>query len=109
MVSTTDEAFALKRQTPDLLLMGEVNAFPIEGFDLPNSPSVIDKQDLRGKRLVMRSTAGTQGVVGAAHADELYVGSLSVAKATAASIRVLNPQVVTFIKNRLLGWGGQSL
>jgi 2-phosphosulfolactate phosphatase len=106
MVSTTEEAFALKRQNPDLLLMGEVNAFPIEGFDLPNSPSVIDKQDLRGKRLVMRSTAGTQGVVGAAHADELYVGSLSVAKATATSIRALGPQVVTFINTGVRHRGG---
>jgi len=106
MVSTTDEAFALKHQYPELLLMGEVNAFPIEGFDLPNSPSVIDTQDLRGKRLVMRSTAGTQGVVGAAHADELYVGSLSVAQATATSISALNPQAVTFINTGVRPNGG---
>ena len=106
MVSTTDEAFALKHQHPDLLLMGEVNAYPIEGFDLPNSPSVIDKQDLRGKRLVMRSTAGTQGVVGAAHADDLYVGSLSVAGATAKSISALNPQAVTFINTGVKPKGG---
>jgi 2-phosphosulfolactate phosphatase len=106
MVSTTDEAFALKQQHPDLLLMGEINAYPIEGFDLPNSPSVIDKQDLRGKRLVMRSTAGTQGVVGAAHADDLYVGSLSVAGATAKSISALNPQAVTFINTGVRPKGG---
>ena len=97
MVSTADEAFELKRQHSELLLIGEVDGYPIDGFDLPNSPSVIDKKDLRGKRLVMRSTAGTQGVVAAAHAEDLYVGSLSVATATARSIVASNPQMVTFI------------
>ena len=106
MVSSADEAFELRRQHSELLLIGEVNGYPIDGFDLPNSPSVIDKQDLRGKRLVMRSTAGTQGVVAAAHADELYVGSLSVAIATANSIVATNPQKVTFINTGVRPKGG---
>jgi len=106
MVSSADEAFELRRQHSELLLIGEVNGYPIDGFDLPNSPSVIDKQDLRGKRLVMRSTAGTQGVVAAAHADELYVGSLSVATATANSIVATNPQKVTFINTGVRPKGG---
>ncbi|MEM7562030.1 MAG: 2-phosphosulfolactate phosphatase [Pseudomonadota bacterium] len=106
MVSTVEEAFELKRRDPQLLLMGEVNAYPIEGFDLPNSPSVIDRMNLDGKRLVMRSTAGTQGVVAAADASEIYVASLSVGVSTAAALARDKPEKITFINTGAKAKGG---
>ena len=106
MVSTVDEAFELRQQFPEMLLLGEVDGYPIDGFDLPNSPSVIDRQNLTGKRLIMRSTAGTQGVVRAAHAEKMYVGSLCVASATAASIRADDPDSVTFVNTGVKPKGG---
>ena len=41
LVSTPEEAFALKEQNSELLLIGEVGGIPIDGFDLGNSPSEI--------------------------------------------------------------------
>ena len=32
-----DEAFALRSEHPEWILMGEVDGLPVEGFDLPNS------------------------------------------------------------------------
>ena len=109
MVSTVDEAFELRQQDPELLLMGEVNGYPVDGFDLPNSPSVIDRLDLEGRRLVMRSTAGTQGVVAAVDASEIFVASLSVGAATARALAASHPDQVTFINTgRNANRGGEE-
>lgn len=106
LVSTVDEAFKLREQDANLLLIGEVNGFPIQGFDLPNSPSVIENLDLTNQRLVLRTTAGTQGAVLAAHARHIYVASLSVAEATAHSIRSHEPESVSFIETGVKSKGG---
>lgn len=106
LVSTVDEAFELRRQQPDLLLMGELDGYPVEGFDLPNSPSAIAKLDLSHRRLVLRTTAGSQGAVLAAHAKDMYVASFSVATSTALSIARHHPKVVTFIETGLTSKGG---
>lgn len=106
LVSTVHEAFALREQNPDFLLIGEVNGYPIKGFDLPNSPSAIEDLDLRERRLVLRTTAGTQGVVLAAYAEHLYVASLCVATATAQCVRKLDPQTVTFVETGVRSKGG---
>jgi 2-phosphosulfolactate phosphatase len=42
---------------------GEVNGLPPEGFDFGNSPTQVMKLDLRGRALVQRTSAGTQGIV----------------------------------------------
>ena len=54
----------------------------------------------------MRSTAGTQGVVRAAHCNELYVGSLCVATATANHIAASSPEAVTFVNTGVKTKGG---
>ena len=48
LVSTVEQAFDLRKELPDHLLMGEVGGLPIEGFDLPNSPTIVAKTDLLG-------------------------------------------------------------
>jgi len=106
LVSTVDEAFELRKQDSRLLLAGEVNGYPIDGFDLPNSPSAIAGLDLRNRRLVLRTTAGTQGVVRAVHAGQLFAASLCVARATAESIKRLHPSTVTFVETGVRSKGG---
>lgn len=106
LVSTIDEAFALRQQNPEYLLMGEVNGYPVKGFDLPNSPSTIQNLDLKKRHLVLRTTAGTQGVVRAAHAEHLFVASLSVATPTADIIKTLSPDRVTFVNTGVRTKGG---
>ena len=68
LVSTPEEAFALKRENSDFLLVGEVKGIPIDGFDFGNSPWDILNQDpapLKGKTIVQRSSAGVQGAIAA--------------------------------------------
>ncbi|MFT5115648.1 MAG: 2-phosphosulfolactate phosphatase [Parasphingorhabdus sp.] len=88
------------------MLVGEVDGYPVEGFDLPNSPSAIAFLDLSNQRLVLRTTAGSQGAVLAAHAKDIYVASLSVATPTAMSISKLCPESVTFVETGVREKGG---
>ena len=106
LVSTVEEAFELRHQYPDLLLAGEVNGYPIEGFDLPNSPSAIADLDLSKRRLVLRTTTGSQGAVLVTDAKDIYVASLAVATATACSINELGAENVTFVEAGVKTKGG---
>lgn len=106
LVSTVEEAFDLRERDSRCLLIGEVNGLTIDGFDLPNSPSALESLDLSMRRLIQRTTAGTQGVVLAARAEHLFVTSLCVASSTAKCIRALRPDVVTFVETGVRDKGG---
>jgi len=105
LVSTVEEAFDLRARYPDYLLIGEVDGLPVDGFDLPNSPSALQYLNLSSKRLVQRTTAGTQGVVRATGAERLLAASLCVASATCEYIKGLNPPSVTFVETGVRGGG----
>jgi 2-phosphosulfolactate phosphatase len=87
LVADIEEAFALRERDPDLLLAGEVYGLPITGFDYGNSPSAFLEVDLSGRRLVQRTSAGTQGVVLSRKADTLLAASLCCVGATVEYIR----------------------
>ena len=83
LVKDPEEALAMKERDRDLFLTGEVGGRPIDGFDVGNSPSHIVGLDLSGRRVVQRTSGGTQGVVAAAAvAREVVLGSLVIASAT---------------------------
>jgi 2-phosphosulfolactate phosphatase len=83
LVKDPEEALAMKRRDPSLFLTGEVGGRPIDGSDAGNSPSRIVGMDLRGRRVVQRTSGGTQCVVAAAaSAREVVLGSLVIASAT---------------------------
>ena len=105
LVSTVEEASELRARYPDYLLIGEVDGLPVDGFDLPNSPSALQDLNLNSKRLVQRTTAGTQGVVRATGAERLLAASLCVASATCEYIKSLNPPSVTFVETGSRGGG----
>ncbi|MEI7844174.1 MAG: 2-phosphosulfolactate phosphatase [Chloroflexota bacterium] len=63
LVGSVEEAVYLKNIYPDWILMGELNGLPPLGFDLGNSPTQIRKLDLTGKKMIQRTSAGTQGMV----------------------------------------------
>ena len=83
LVRTTEEAFTLHAREPDALLAGEIDGRLIPGFDLNNSPALMAKADVRGRYIIQRTGAGTQGAVNATHAQCTLLCALTNAKATA--------------------------
>lgn len=81
-----DEAYRLKAEHPEYILAGERHGKILEGFDLGNSPSQLSRIDVTGKTVIHTTSAGTQGIANATHADEILGGSLLTAKATAEYI-----------------------
>ncbi|MGD1972123.1 MAG: 2-phosphosulfolactate phosphatase [Desulfobacterales bacterium] len=105
LVATPQEAFALKRDKNDALLLGEIGGVPIEGFDLGNSPSEIRRQDpslFKGRTVVQRTSAGVQGALAAlTTADEVLVAGYTNARATADYILAQKPKQVSLVA---MGW-----
>jgi 2-phosphosulfolactate phosphatase len=97
LIQETAEAFGLQRKMPSVLLMGEVDGFPIEGFDYGNSPAALMNLDLSGHQLIQRTSRGTQGVVRSTQADMILTSSFCCAKATANYILDHAPDKVTFV------------
>jgi 2-phosphosulfolactate phosphatase len=87
LVRTVEEAQALHTREPEALLAGEVDGRLIPGFDLNNSPVRVASTDLRGKLVIQRTGAGTQGAVGAVNASHVLLCALTNARATAAYAR----------------------
>jgi 2-phosphosulfolactate phosphatase len=95
---TVDEALALRDRFPGALVMGEVGGLPVPGFDFGNSPAALIGRDLRGKRLIQRTSAGTQGLVRSARADLLLGGNFGGAAATARCRQARGASEVTLVK-----------
>ena len=83
LLASHEEALQMKARDASLFLSGEIEGKPIAGFDVGNSPSVIEGLDLTGRRVVQRTSSGTQGVVAASGARAILLGSLVIAGATA--------------------------
>ncbi len=109
LVATPQEAFTLKQDRKDVLLIGEIGGVPIEGFDLGNSPSEIRHQGsslFKGRTVVQRTSAGVQGALAAlATADEVLVGGYTNARATADYILAQKPKQVSLVA---MGWDLQE-
>ena len=76
-VSTVEEAMQLAalKKDPDLLLGGERTAMPLEGFHLGNSPRDYRPEKVRGKVVVLTTTNGTQALLAARKAAEVFIGA----------------------------------
>lgn len=96
-IATKEEAFTLKKENPEYLLMGEIGGYKIEGFDFGNSPSEIAKIDLTGKTLVHRTSSGTRGLVAATSAHELIFGSFVTCSAIVKYIRAGNYKNISVV------------
>jgi len=105
LVSTPEEAIALKKEDATLILVGEVDGAPIEGFDFGNSPSQILKHDpafFQGKTIVQRTSSGVQGALAALeNSDEVLLASFALAASTARYILNKNPAHVSILA---MGW-----
>jgi 2-phosphosulfolactate phosphatase len=63
LVGEVETARKIKEKNSDYLLAGEVGGYPIEGFDLSNSPVSIAKHNLKNKTLIQRTTNGVQAAL----------------------------------------------
>jgi 2-phosphosulfolactate phosphatase len=96
-VGGVETAFRLKAEHPDYLLMGERNERMVEGFDYGNSPFQVESVDFTGKTVVQTTSAGTQGLVSADHADEILTGSFVNAEAIVNYIISQSPAQVSLV------------
>ena len=103
LVRTPQEALAFRDRDPDYLVAGEIKGVKVEGFDLGNSPAeIVAKGEafFRNRRVAVRSSAGTQGVLAAAaNAEQVILGSYMTADAIARYIRTTggNDAAVTIV------------
>lgn len=87
LVATADAALSLKAKNPSLLLAGEIDALPIDGFDFGNSPHEIRQADVHGRTLVQRTTNGVIATLAARNSAAVLVAGLVNAEATAHWLR----------------------
>ena len=97
LTSTVEEALALKGRFAGALAMGEVGTLPVPEFDLSNSAAALLDRDLNDRRIIHRTSNGTQGVHRARNAKALFVTSFPNARATAAQVREDGADGVTFV------------
>lgn len=102
LVGTVEEALALRASMPGALVMGEVDGLPVPGFDFSNSPAQFERLDLAGRRLIQRTTAGTQGVIRSTRAETLLVTGFPNAGATVRYIQQQPAATVTFVITGIL-------
>ena len=96
-VGSISEALSWRMKDPGCVLIGERHGRKLDGFDFGNSPSTVDPERIRGRRVIHTTSAGTQGVANAVHAGEILTGSFLNARAIAAYIRKNNPEKVSLV------------
>jgi 2-phosphosulfolactate phosphatase len=105
MVSSVEEALALRDAGIGQICMGEVRGRAPEQFDFGNSPFEIGGVDFSSKTIIQRTSAGTQGVVAAAtRAHRLYAASLVTADATVRAMLAGKPEQISIV-----AMGGEGL
>lgn len=102
-VADIEDAYRLKRDHPEFVLMGERGGRIQPGFDFGNSPTHVERVRFDGKTVVHTTSAGTQGIARAADAEEVITGSFVNADAIVRYIRSRQPRIVSLVA---MGWGG---
>ena len=103
-VMTVEEAFAIKRANPGVILVGERGGVKCEGFDFGNSPSQLDGVDVSGKRIVHTTSAGTRGLLSVSGETELLTAAFVNARAVAEYIERSGADDVSIVA---MGLGGK--
>jgi 2-phosphosulfolactate phosphatase len=96
-VGNIEEAYQIKQDHRDFILVGERNEMKPHGFDFGNSPTHLMEANLRGKTLVHTTSSGTRGIVAAMHVPEIITGSFVNAGAIVRYIRHRQPEFVSLV------------
>ncbi len=97
-VGEIENAVTLGREIEGAILIGEREGKRLAGFDYGNSPTEIVDADLVGKIIIQTTHSGTQGLVKAALAEELFTGAFVNAQATCTYIKSRSPELVTLVR-----------
>lgn len=89
--------YRLKRENPEFLLVGERGGRKPKDFDFGNSPSEIEGLDFNGKTILLTTSSGTKGLLGAKNADEIITGSFVNAGAIMEYIKTKKPENVSLV------------
>ncbi|MER3500546.1 MAG: hypothetical protein C4295_03550 [Candidatus Fervidibacterota bacterium] len=90
VVAEVAEAWRLKREMPDALLVGERKSVKVPGFDFSNSPTEIwQAGDLTGRRAIFTSTTGARRILACRQAQAVLIGTTVNATAVAQAARRL--------------------
>lgn len=111
LVSQVHEAFKLREEMPECLICGEVDGIKVPGFDFGNSPSEIITKNVSGKRIIQRTSAGTQAVALYSKAGTTLTSALTNISATVRCIQKYSPATVTLLQTGLFldeGWGDED-
>lgn len=111
LVPQVQEAFKLREEMPDSLICGEVNGIKVPGFDFGNSPSEIITKKVSGKRIIQRTSAGTQAVALNSKAGTTLTAALTNISATVRCIQKYSPATVTLLQTGLFleeSWGDED-
>lgn len=73
-VLTPEEALSKRKELPHLLLGGEREGLPLEGFDLGNSPAEYVPKRVRHRDLIFTTTNGTRLMEAASSARRAFLG-----------------------------------
>jgi 2-phosphosulfolactate phosphatase len=80
---TLKEAFGLREQYSDYLLVGERKGCKPGGFDFGNSPLEFVREVVEGRTVTMTTTSGTRALVRCRGAEHVLVGAFLNAEAVA--------------------------
>ena len=98
VVKEVAEAHDYRRAHTDALLVGERGGLKVDGFDLGNSPSEIQRADVQGRQIAFTSTTGAQRMVDCLGASSILVGTTinatAVARRAATLARGANVPIV---------------
>lgn len=104
-VASKELAYSYKEKDPSIVLIGERHGVILPGFDYGNSPSQVKNISFENQVIVHTTSAGTQGLANAIHANEILTGSFVNAKAIASYIESKNPEEVSLV---CMGWEGNQ-
>jgi len=96
-IGDIEQAYKIKENNPDYILVGERNEQKPRGFDFGNSPSQLLTGNLTGKTIVHTTSSGTQGIANAKNADEIITGSFVNAGAIVKYIKQKQPETVSLV------------
>lgn len=85
-VAEMEQALAMRARFPEALVGGERNNRKPKGFDAGNSPREFPPERVRGRRVILTTTNGTQAIARCQSAPWLAAGALVNATAVALAL-----------------------